>query len=276
MVPVRAKLCAVVVWFHPTAEYARNIFSYSAFVDTVIVIDNSPVQNQGLMPNSGNLVYLWDGENKGVAKALNIGCKRACEIGATWILTMDQDSTFDEADIRRHVEYVGCADDDVAILSPGFDSVVVPAGEVAECDSAITSGSLVRASAFLRLGGYNEGLFLDEVDHEFGYRLRRKGYRVLRVGGVYMNHKLGEPIRKRFLWRHIRSTNHGHLRKYYMTRSRLYMRKHFGEFGCPYLRMIMVDALKVMLIEKQKTLKLLFMLRGVVDHFRGVKGRLNQ
>jgi rhamnosyltransferase len=84
---------------------------------------------------------------------------------------------------------------------------------------------------------------------------------------------LGDPLEKRFLWRAIHSTNHGALRKYYMTRNRLYMRKHFPEFRAPYLKMVLLDALKVLLIEDDKRRKIECMMHGALDFMRGNMGK---
>jgi rhamnosyltransferase len=266
---------AIVVWFHPTREDALNLQSLVALLDGVIVVDNSMSPNEHLLPSARSATYLWDGDNKGIAKALNIGCYQAIAQGAGWLLTMDQDSAFEEAHLRRLLDKAAEAEDDVGIVGPNWHgAAAIPGQELVECDSSINSGSLVRAAAFLRIGGYNEDLFLDEVDHEFGYRLRRAGYRILRMQSVSMRHQVGTPMTGRVLWRTVKSTNHSPVRKYYMTRSRLYMRKYFPEFGSPYLEMIVTDALKVLLVEGQKARKLYFMVRGVIDHFRGIRGKV--
>lgn len=269
------RVSAVVVWFGPTLDYVRNLSTYADSMHSVLIVDNSPVRSDHLVPVTANVHYHWNGENKGIAAALNFGFACAMEQGAQWVLTMDQDSAFERTSLMTLLAEAARANDDVAILAPNWlDSASSADVALVECDSVITSGSLVRTEAFSRVGGYNEALFLDEVDHEFGYRLRRAGYRILRAQTVRMHHVVGEPIRKKVLWKYVQSTNHSAVRKYYMTRSRLYMRKHFPEFGSPYLEMILTDAVKVLLVEEQKVQKLLFMLRGCVDHLRGVSGRL--
>jgi rhamnosyltransferase len=268
-------IAAVVVWFNPREEFVRNISTYGGHLSSVIIVDNSPSSNAALAQQLPYARYVPNNDNLGLSKAFNRGCEIAREQGAEWVLTMDQDSSFEEADIRRFLARARelCATSpDVAILSPSLESRS-DAANVQECDSAITSGSLLRLSALHSVSGYNEQLFIDDVDHDLGYRLRRQGWRILRLGDVCMRHTIGEPLVRRFLWRQIRSTNHNHIRKYYMTRSRLYMRKTYPEFGAPYLKMIFVDFLKVLLVERQKLLKIKFMARGAVDHFKGLTGK---
>jgi rhamnosyltransferase len=188
---------------------------------------------------------------------------------------MDQDSSFTPQDCLRLLEAVRELSDDpmVAIVAPTF-SQANRAQTCEECDSVITSGSVTRVSAHTQVGGHNEDLFIDDVDHEFGYRLRRRGYRILRVNSAWLSHCVGAPISRKVLWRTVHTTNHSAIRKYYMTRNRLYMRKHFPEFGAPYLRMVILDVLKVVLVEDEKLRKLRFMTKGALDFHRGVLGEL--
>ena len=57
--------------------------------------------------------------------------------------------------------------------------------------SLITSGSLINTSIFSEIGGYNEKLFIDEVDHEYCYRIKMLGYSVLQLENILLNHTLG-------------------------------------------------------------------------------------
>jgi rhamnosyltransferase len=220
------------------------------------------------------LVYRPQFGNQGIGRALNRALAQAREEGADWVLTMDQDSSFAPEDCARLLETVRdlAADPTVAIVAPTFLESRSDTRE--ECDSAITSGSVIRLSAHSKVGGHNEDLFIDDVDHEFGYRLRRSGFRILRINSAWLAHRVGAPFARKVLWRTVHTTNHSAVRKYYMTRNRLYMRKNFPEFGAPYLRMVLLDALKVLLVEDEKLPKLRLMIKGAVDFHRGVLGEL--
>jgi rhamnosyltransferase len=268
------KKYAVVLWFNPAREHAANILSYADVVDRVLVIDNSNADNSRLLPDHPGVQYRPQFANRGIGRALNQGFEEARRNEAAWVLTMDQDSSFARGDIARLMQ---CASDgpdsDVAIFGPTLSQETVSQTRDL-CDSAITSGSLIRVAAHSAIGGYNEALFVDDVDHEFGYRLRRGGFRILRVNSVFLSHRIGEPLSRKVLWRTIHTTNHNAVRKYYMTRNRLYMRKHYPEFGAPYLRMVLLDALKVVLVEEDKARKLRLMAKGAIDFCRGAMGEL--
>lgn len=263
---------AVCVWFHPTREDASHALTYADQVGRVLVVDNSPGDNRSLLPAHPRIHYRPQFANTGIGRALNLAAREALAEGATWILTMDQDSSFAPDDIRR---LLACAEEEgneqIAIFAPTFEPTKIGPPRQ-DCDSAITSGSLIRLAAHHAIGGHNEDLFLDDVDHEFGYRLRRHGYRIVCVNEVFLAHRVGDPLARRFLWRTIHSTNHSAVRKYYMTRNRLYMRKHFPEFGAPYLKMVLLDAVKVLLVEQDKRRKLACMAHGALDFLRGTMG----
>lgn len=268
------KTYAVIVWFHPNSECVDYMLNYSRFVDGAIIVDNSACSNVNYLENLPNVEYLPLMENRGIAAALNIGYERAIKAGAEWVLTMDQDSGFEPDQIRELITAAEQAlEDNIAIIAPAWQDNSFTLA-IQECNSVITSGSLVRLSAYKKISGYNESLFIDEVDHEFCFRLKRAGYRILRINSVRILHSIGELLTIKFLFFQMSSLNHNHVRKYYMTRNRLYMRKYFSEFGLQYLKMIMTDILRVILIEENKYLKLKYMIKGVVDHFKGIGGKL--
>lgn len=264
-------IAAVVIWFNPTVEFVKNIESYSKFVYKTIVVDNSSDDNSKLLNEHPEVEYISLKTNTGIGSALNIGYERALGYSAEWVLTMDQDSWFDELAIRTfldpnssHFTEKGCA-----VFSPTFEEV--KAG-IAECNSVISSGSLVQLSAHTSIAGYNEKLFIDQVDHEYCYRLKRFGFRILKLNHIVMHHTVGEPITKEFFGMKISSDNHTAIRKYYIARNVLYMRKYFSDFGGQHIKFLLITALKVILVESDKLNKLLYMVRGTRDYILSKMG----
>ena len=79
----------------PNREFVKNIGTYSPFVAKTIVVDNSADDNSHILTEVAGVEYIPLMANLGIATALNIGYKRAADLGAAWVLTMDQDSWFD-------------------------------------------------------------------------------------------------------------------------------------------------------------------------------------
>jgi rhamnosyltransferase len=276
------KVYAVVTWFQPEAKYVDNLRTYRDQVEGVIVVDDSLTDHAALLRDMTDVGYICEGNNLGQAHALNVGYARARELGADWVLTMDQDSSFDKEQFRTLLSAAErvCADPRVAAIGPNFAGSGLPVLVDAQqgqrdCNSVISSGCLVRLTAHREIGGYNEQLFIDQVDHEFCYRLRRHDYRVLRLEGILMRHEVGSPLHRRLFGFNIRSTNHSAARKYYAARNVLFMRRHFADFGAPYLEMLCLMFLGVLFLEDDKLPKLACMLKGCWHHLRGVYGKMH-
>ncbi|MBG0792634.1 glycosyltransferase family 2 protein [Methylocystis sp. H62] len=272
------KIAAVVIWFNPKEEFVENISTFCKFVDRTIIVDNSTNDNSNLVPARPDIEYIPLNKNIGIAAALNLGCERASQLAVEWVLTMDQDSWFNEEAIRSYLDPSAphFKERGVAIFSPSIREIAYEGLEgLTECKSAITSGSLVRLAAFLAIGGFNEQLFIDQVDHELCFRLLRMGYRIVRVNRILLNHSLGDPITRKIFGRRVTSWNHSYLRKYYMTRNRLFMRQAYPEIRRGYLKMIIIDAIKVLLVEEEKMKKLRHMFLGWRDFAFGRMGRFN-
>ena len=267
------KVVAVVIWFNPTSQDLKNIDSYSKRVYKTIVVDNSSSDNSALVSDKGNVEYIPLNENKGIAAALNVGYRQAAELGASWVLTMDQDSSFLEEDIKNYLNLNAdhFKESGVAVFGPNFEGPIT--NELIDCASVISSGSLVNLAAHQRNSGYNEDLFVDQVDHEYCCRLKILGYRILQVSHISMMHTIGSPLTKKIMGRVFVSYNHNADRKYYITRNMLYMRHHFGEFGDKHLKIIFMNIVNVIFIVVDKYNKLKSMLRGCFDFFMGRMGR---
>lgn len=272
------KIFAVVTWFDPTPDYVKNLFTYRSEVEGLIVVDDSGRNNEHLLGKDPRIFYIWSTDNLGIAHALNVGCKKAAQLGAEWVLTMDQDSAWDDDQLTEYLRRSAqmAIDPAVAIIAPNFHGTGLdPSIDVEECDGVISAGSLVRLSHFSLVGGYNEALFIDQVDFEFGYRLKRHGLRLVRLNGIKLRHAVGERREVRILGRKIASDFHSASRKYYMTRNGLYMHKHFKDFPGPHIERIALLVLGVIALENDKVNKLRHIAKGVLHHWKGIMGRIN-
>lgn len=72
-------------------------------MDKVYIIDNSSNNNSSLIKIIPNAVYIPNYNNLGIAKALNQGCEAAKQDGFDWVLTMDQDSFFEETQLNKFI-----------------------------------------------------------------------------------------------------------------------------------------------------------------------------
>ncbi len=242
-------LAAVVVLYYPDeSELLRNIRSYLGQTAVLYAIDNTPdaatrsaTQQLLAQLQDDRLQYLPNDRNEGIAAALNKAARMAIAKDCSWLLTMDQDSYFDEQAIRQYTECLSTVFDQqpaTAIVAPAINT---PAGETAvysKVVSVITSGSMIRLSTWEQLGGFDEKLFIDEVDHEYCYRVQAQGYEVIQLTQVVLHHQLGRKKTSGYFGTIARRnrTIHSPLRVYFMVRNYLYVRKQYrklfpGEFN---------------------------------------------
>ena len=142
------KVAAVVILYHPSEVFITNIKTYYSFVQKVYVFDNTETKSelQSRLLELSKVEWYHDYENQGIAARLNTACNKAIQEGFDWLLTMDQDTSFEESDITN---YFKCFNEyklknEVAVFGPVFDKVKTnDTGKctVKEVDKLITSGS---------------------------------------------------------------------------------------------------------------------------------------
>ena len=167
-----------------------------------------------------------DTPHRAVGYALNRGVARARGLGVTWLLTMDQDSIVDGDLLAAYARAVHRSPDAVCLAPTIAGSRHTDSDHDAAMAYAITSGSIVRMSAFDDIGAYDEGLFIDCIDFDFSLRLRRRGYAIHRVHDARMRHHLGEAVSVPSFVRRVYAL-HSPARRYYMYRNYLYMMERY-------------------------------------------------
>ncbi|MGL5931835.1 MAG: glycosyltransferase family 2 protein [Cetobacterium sp.] len=268
-------ICAVVVWYNPTKEMIENIKSYINFVDKVYIVDNSNLSNINLLENidSKKCEYVSNLENLGIAKALNIACEKAIKEEYDWILTMDQDSWFEQDGLEKYFGIVNKKIKDVAIFCPVYkythNREILKTKKITlkEISKVITSGNLVNLDVYLKVGKYNEDFFIDQVDFEFCKKIEKQNKKIIEVGSIFLNHSLGDSEEKKFLGKKILITNHSPIRRYYMSRNILYMIKRYPELRLKYLVFMCLEFIKIIFFEKNVYIKIKYFRKGVLDFY---------
>ena len=122
---------------------------------------------------------------------------------------------------------------------------------------------------FEKAGFFDEKLFIDYVDHDFYLRLALAGYQLLECKGAKLIHQRGHYTQRKILGKLIETSNHSALRKYYITRNRMYMWKKYG-LGYPDFvrhdkKTFRKQLLKMLLVEDKKWAKIKMTIKGMVD-----------
>jgi rhamnosyltransferase len=284
------KIAGVVVLYNPEDDVLENIESYFRDLDVLFLVDNSESPNTVLIEKIKRIKkfsYMPNNANLGVARALNIGAREAMKYGADFLLTMDQDSRAAEVLVPHMLSVLKNMDESkVGIIAPvcvgryECRDIRPEVPESEEVSSAITSGSLLNLNAYKVAGPFREDLFIDYVDHEYCLRLRLKGYKIMRVNSAVLIHRLGNPIRIYKLFRRRKLENHSPVRKYYITRNRLYVSRmykaDFPDFYREKRKLFRRDLRRLLLYESNKMEKLKMVLRGYLDYRKGILGRFQE
>ena len=263
-------------------EAERYINKYIEGLDKVYIIDNSLNDNSKIISNNEKVEYIWNGDNLGIAYALNVAAKKAIADGYKWLLTMDQDSEL-QLDVLQELEKFVISSDNskVGIISPYHDIETNKKKnpiDVEERLEVMTSGNLLNLEIYDKIGGFKDWLFIDLVDIEYCFNLRKNGYKVLRLNNVIMKHHLGDTIVHKVLWKKFICSNHNAVRRYYMVRNMKYVTNMYKKFFpgyCRYLNRVQRGQFRyVLLFEKDKINKLKFMIKGYLDYKKGIKGKI--
>ena len=242
---------AVVVTYQPDVDLlAKVIHALQGQVERVLVFDNAsrPFDISRFMDGIDGLIVdvRVSPENVGIAAAINAGFAKAAGLGFTHLLILDQDSIA-ASDMVEHLLqafFTGKPDSaPVAAAGPAFvdrkSRVAAPfvrigplvnrklfagEGEMVEVDFLISSGTLVPLAVIDNVGAMAEKLFIDNVDLEWSFRARDRGYRLLGVGSARMEHSIGDSVKTISLFgRSWEVSLHSPVRLYYMTRNRLWL-----------------------------------------------------
>lgn len=280
-------VASVVVLFNPDKNIIKNISSYIDCVEKIYVVDNSNFSNANLfqdLPFAHKLEYIFNNDNLGIAKALNIGCEFAVKQGMKWILTMDQDSKFLNLNDDIIHQIYKMKDDSIALYYPNYliDGVIYDKyiKENNEPIVVMTSGNLLNLMVYEKVNGFDDKLFIDYVDIDYCLKLKKHGYKIQNLPAAILKHELGHSKYKSFFSFQVIVTNHSSLRRYYITRNRLYVRKKYRYISTVFYqaekRVFVNDFFKIILFEGDKFSKIKSIINGYLDYKNNKYGIYNK
>lgn len=233
-------LCGVVILYHPADEVFRNIMTYADVLEKLWIIDNTEDDLQdykAFFAENENIEIIQDGNNAGIGSRLNFAIKKAQLAGYTWLLTMDQDSSFTRSNLNACLSVLAAVDSGQNIAVIGVrhhHEEKDPEKNITLKSSTdiITSGTFVNLCSIGAIGLMNEDLFIDEVDSDFTYRAIIAGWQAFICDGIYLRHNFGERrvVRSFLTGKTSNRGIHSPLRLYYITRNFLWVKKQYGAY----------------------------------------------
>lgn len=203
---INKDVAVIVVLFNPTDGDISNVTKLATHYHGVIV-DNSmkPIRHEGTI---GNMHYVCNGINRGIAYAQNIGIQILIKDGFKYLVFFDQDSRVNNdypmkiAKTFIEIEKAYC---NLALLGP----TVINKQSGQEYTSAIhkdnrkssiftqrrdviSSGCCISVEAMKNIGINDDSLFIDYVDFEWCWRAVAKGYVCGITSLLTIKHKVGQ------------------------------------------------------------------------------------
>ncbi|HET9169737.1 MAG TPA: glycosyltransferase [Actinospica sp.] len=215
------RIAAVVTAYHPDERLAAVVDAALRSCASVVIADNTPGDGETLAAKleEPRVTVLRTGSNRGLAGALNLGLAQV-PADAEAVLFLDQDSVLPAelvTGLAAHlddetIDVVGPTPVDAA-TGDRYERTADRHAALDDRPSIITSGMVVRRSAFAAVPGFREDFFVDCVDSDFCLRVRRSGRRVVRDAALVLPHSIGSgrdhglgPVNVRVLhypaWRH--------------------------------------------------------------------------
>jgi len=218
---------AVVTLFNPTEDVLDNIRSYLPYIKELLIIDNSNTTSSivsTLKKEFSSIVLLSSSVNLGISKSLNLAISYSKRKNYNWLLTMDQDSYFPPSEIDKFLTlFSQLSKDNLAIFSPLHNKKFLKEEFPHNSKElfVLTSANIINIEKVVSMGGFDENLFIDEVDHDFCLRLKKLNYIIIQNYNCYIHHTLGKKHSK------LNINLYSSERIYYMIRNYLYIKKKY-------------------------------------------------
>lgn len=270
---LKSEIPVGIVLYNPEIKRLKeNLDAIYEFAAEIILIDNASCncyEINLLISAYDKIVFIQNKKNIGIARALNQICRQALNDDFSYVLTLDQDTVCPENIFDKYQEYMSSS---VGILCPkikdrNYDSNLKFKDDTSEIRSCITSGSLVLLSAWYNVNGFDENMFIDNVDIDFCYRIQKKGYKIVCLNTVSILHEIGHIQMRKFLLWNVRIKNHNAFRKYYIARNTIYLARKCNSISLilkSYLQ-IVKQYICVLFYENKKKEKIKAISKGLID-----------
>lgn len=220
----------VIVTYNPTNSLSHLLDRCRQIAYKVVIVDNGSSNFVVQKNDENNLEIVKSAENKGIAWGLNVGIRKALEYHPKWIISFDQDSLPALNILDAYNDVIKSSNEQIGLISGGFhlvtDKTTFPIS-YKNSIRLITSGMLHNVDVFERVGFYEEKLFIDNVDFDFVMRVHRSHFLTIEIQNDIIQHKIGNPIKRRWGNISVESSNHNAMRRYYQARNLVYITRKY-------------------------------------------------
>ena len=282
-------VCAVIVTYHPSARMLEIVPKVLAQVRGLVVVDNGSKADELVLLRGASQTLgfelIENGENLGIAEALNQGVRWAKSKDFPWVILFDQDSLITEGFVGHmfsawqthpYRERVGSIHARHVVPETGVE-VWVPRTSDGSPVLPMTSGSLMPVWIFDKVGWFASEYFIDVVDWEYSFRTRAAGFLVVDSKHATLVHAPGNPAETTVMGHTFRASHHSAMRRYYITRNCIvFYRKYLRSFPCWIVSSAYEQVIKTivcLLVEQDRARKFRNVLLGTWDGLTGRMGK---
>ncbi|MDT3388840.1 MAG: glycosyl transferase family 2 [Bacteroidota bacterium] len=272
------KLFAVIITYYPDLErLQQNISAFVDDVDGIMIWDNTTTVQKDFLKDIiaqyPQIILASENENKGIAYGLNHAWLYARQHNYDAMLTMDQDSIFEDFSTYKDHVYRLWKSSGLSACGPLTLKVNVPKAKLETINHIITSGMMIPVMLLNVVDGYFKDFKVDGIDVELCYHLKKSGYKVFRDNECTLHQQYGEPQSKRYFGKTLHSPAYSPSRLYGIFRNHIIIwRKYnhpksllFHIFRVYFCNFVIKG---IILIEDNKWLKLKSVARGIQDGFK--------
>ncbi len=302
---MKAKVAAYITLYQDkeaALKCIEAISTQSTQVNAIFILDNSPVRL--LEKYNEELITIhFAPSNLGIGAGLEMALAWAMERDYQFLWSFDQDSIPTENCLEILLQTYSSLSSDrypIGIIGPtamdrknneiiqaavfaktGFVAVPhQPESHFYECDSPITSGSLINLAAAKTVSPPRADLFIDGLDFDYGMRLKQKGFHNLIVPSAIMFHNFGNPIRVNYFNRQITFQQYSSLRHYYICRNHTYLDIFYSQgWDCYFsyllrIKYLIFTAVKILWYDPES--KLIKIWACLLGTYHGTIGKLGK
>jgi len=288
------------------------LFNQSKPIEEIIVVDNASSDDtaQVLSERLPQVTLLANTCNIGVGGGYAQGMEYAYQKGYEWIWLLDGDSlpqTSALEELTKALTSLRLVHPKIGILASSpvnpltglrwdgflwrdrfkrFLKDMPPCNGPSSVDSVISSGSLVNRKVIEDVGLPRIDFFMDFVDNEYNFRVRRRGHEIIYVPNSVIYHDMETPpptlsrigrIVTRFVSKRDPGAVHAPWRYYYMMRNELYtFWNEFRDYKALFYFILLVMARIIQMYlykDGKKIQKLKYIALGIRDGFKGKLGK---
>ena len=260
-------IAAVVILYNPEeigiTAVIQNIQSYSHCMKKIYIIDNSKNEHTEFLQYIPDCIYIFNENKGGIGGAQNRGCEKALKDGFDWVMTMDQDTIFEQSQLEQYLKNIEdfiLKDESVKSFSLAAENITPHSHwtdaiknilrpikrkifgakklppEYEYKDRCIASANVMNLSVWEKIGGFDEELFIDQVDYDFCYRLRNENFKIVKFNSVHINQHYGEAHGFTLFRKHY--MKYSRFRYYYCIRNSYIMIARYPQYKDFYKKYI--------------------------------------